>query len=121
MKNRIQGVVVGFLAALILGSLIVPAIAAANYRQITALYDDIKVVVNGEMLDKTDLAYREPFMVGGVTMVPARIIGAMMFDGVTSWDENTKTLTLGPKAIDTSRTYKLSELEHTTFPSYVYP
>ena len=119
MKNRIQGMVLGFLAALVLGSLIVPAIAAANYRQITALYDDIKVVVNGEMLDKTDPAYREPFMVGGVTMVPARIIGAMMFDGVTSWDDNTKTLTLGPSAIDAKRTYKLSEIDYTTDSNYI--
>lgn len=110
--------VIGFLAALILGSFIVPAIAAANYRQITALYDGIKVVVNGEMLDANDASYREPFMVGGVTMVPARIIGAMLFDGVTSWDDDTKTLYLGSMTGNTNRTYKLSELKYTTLPYY---
>ena len=94
MKQRIQGMVIGALVTFVLGSLIFPAIAAANYRQIAALYDDIKVVVNGELLDKNDLAYREPFMVGGVT----------------SWDDATKTLYLG--SINANRTYKLSELEH---------
>jgi len=110
MKNRIQGMVIGFLAALIFGSLIVPALAAATYRQITVMYDDIKVVANGKLIDESVAGIPiNPFMYNGVTYVPARAIGEALCGGVTSWDDSAKTLYLGSAV--PNKTYKLNEVE----------
>ena len=77
---------------------ILPAIAAARTQQITVTYDSIKVYANGKLMEKDGAGnpIQEPFMLGGVTMVPARVLGEAAFGGVTSWDETTKTLYLGP-------------------------
>jgi hypothetical protein len=37
-------------------------------------------------------------MLDGVTMVPARVIGEQLAGGVTSWDADTRTLYIGPRA-----------------------
>jgi hypothetical protein len=65
---------------------------------INVMYDDIKIVVNGVLLERDGAGnpIREPFMLDGVTMVPARVIGEILAGG-SSWDANTRTLYLGPR------------------------
>jgi hypothetical protein len=109
--------VIGFLAAVILSSVIVPSIASVTgtYRQVTVMYDNIKVVANGRLIDESVAGIPiNPFMINGVTYIPARAIGEALCDGVTSWDDSTKTLYLGSRYFNANRTYKLSELKYHT-------
>ena len=97
----------GMLLMFVISYAIVPAIGAVTYKQINVLYDDIKVIANGKLIDQSAAGIPiNPFMLGGITYIPARAVGEALCDGVTSWDESTKTLYLGPRPAPSAVTIK---------------
>jgi drug/metabolite transporter superfamily protein YnfA len=91
VKKRIQGMVIGVLATLLLLSAIVPAYASYTGREITALFG-VRLLINGEEPTITDAAGNvvQPFIWEGRTYVP---IGAVAegLGATVSWDDATST------------------------------
>ena len=86
MKNRIQGIVAGFISALLL---IGTVFAATTRKDIRVLnYTDLKVVVDGETVDLTDANGNvvEPFSVDGVTYLPLRVMANAIGKNFASWN-----------------------------------
>ncbi|MCL2004417.1 MAG: NPCBM/NEW2 domain-containing protein [Oscillospiraceae bacterium] len=110
-SNKAKYVILGMLLMAMFSSIINPALASATYRQITVMYDNIKVVANGKLIEKDGAGNAvTPFMVGGVTYVPARVLGEAFCNGVTSWDAETNTLYLGPKVLPQTKLTDLTPL-----------
>ena len=120
-SEKARHIIFGMLLMFVISSTIVPAIAAAVTKQITVTYDDIKVVANGMLIDESVAGIPiNPFMLGGVTYIPARAIGEALCDGITSWDADTHTLYLGPRtAPKPSGAVKLSDLNHLSIEGYI--
>jgi hypothetical protein len=115
-RSRKMGYILfGMLTMVFIYSAVIPAIASTTARrqQITVTYDDIKVVVNGVPLERDGAGnpIREPFMLDRVTMVPARVIGERLANGVTSWDADTRTLYIGPRPGTQAESVRLSNLD----------
>lgn len=91
----------GFVAGLTVASLLWATVFAAPIqKQITAVYNDIKVYVDGEQLQPMDGNGNkiEPFLANGTVYLPARAIGQAMQKDV-SWDGKTKSVYIGKKPI----------------------
>ncbi len=95
MKNRIQGILAGFLAALLL---IGTVFAATTHRETKTLnYTDLKVVVDGETIDLTDASGNvvQPFSVDGVTYLPLRVMANAIGKNFASWDQQANIAYFG--------------------------
>jgi hypothetical protein len=110
MKKRIQGMVTGFLAAVFLFAISVPAYAALTGRQITAFFG-INLVVNGETVSITgaDGNLIEPFSYNGRTFVPVAAI-AEALSLPAHWDGETNTAYVG---VSPDKVYRLSDFPYT--------
>ena len=96
MKNRIQGIIIGFLvAALLLGG---TALAIVGTKNITVTYRDIKLVVDGKEVIPRDVNGNvvEPFIYEGTTYLPIRAISQALGKPV-DWDNPTSTVYVGEK------------------------
>ena len=97
MKKRLQGFIAGALvAALTVGA--VPSIAKEAAEQITAVYRNIKLVVDGVLVEPKDANGNtvEPFIYNGTTYLPVRAVGAA-FNKEVLWDGEKATVYLGGK------------------------
>ena len=93
MKQKLQGIIIGF----IMGAICVGATAmAANTRYIEAVYNNIKIVVDGNQITPTDGNGNivEPFISEGTTYLPVRAVANALGKDV-SWDGNTQTVYIG--------------------------
>lgn len=73
-------------------------LASSGEQKINALFDDIKVLINGSEIELTDANGNavEPFIYNGTTYIPARAL-AKGFGKVVNWDsENKKVLISDP-------------------------
>jgi hypothetical protein len=80
----------------ILGTTVIPALATATTRTLTAHFNNIKIVVNGELITPRDSNGRvvEPFAIDGAIYLPLRaIIDA--FGTTGEWDGATQTVFIG--------------------------
>lgn len=95
MRKRWKGFVSGIAVALLCVGLVGTAAATVGSRVLTADYNDIKIVVNGQHVTPTDAngVSVEPFAINGTTYLPVRAIGDALGLSV-SWDGNTRTVTL---------------------------
>lgn len=95
MKERSRGFISGVLATVITLSLIGTASATIGSRNITADYNDIKIVMNGTQIMPTDANGNivEPFAVNGTTYLPVRAVANALGIDV-QWDGATKTVDL---------------------------
>ena len=94
MKKRIQGFVTGALAVAMLGCITPMAREAAE--SITAVYHNIKLVVDGVLVEPKDASGNivEPFIYNGTTYLPVRAV-ATAFEKEVVWDQDSYTVFLG--------------------------
>ena len=96
MKERFKGLIAGVL----IGSVVAggSAFAAANYKTIDVLFDNIKIVIDGEEIEAKDAngTKVEPFVYNGTTYLPVRAVGNAIGKDV-SWDGVEKVVYLGAK------------------------
>ena len=113
MKQRIQGIIIGFLISALLFSTVVVAAPATMWKKIDVAYGDYKIVIDGvpfEAKDKNGVI--ESFSYNGWIYAPFEHI-ARALGKTASWDVETHTLYLGKK-IATGQTIKLSSLNYLT-------
>ena len=93
-KEKAKGYVAGFITASLLASTI--AFAAPIEKAITALYNDIKIYVDGVKIDPKDANGKavEPFIYDGTTYLPVRAVGEAL-DKTVTWDGATQSVYLG--------------------------
>jgi hypothetical protein len=96
-KERIKGVVIGFILTALLFSA-VTVFASDGIRNISVTFRNIRLVVNGELITPRDGAGNivEPFIFEGTTYLPVRAVGEA-FGMPVEWDGNTSTVYVGPR------------------------
>lgn len=107
-----KGFVLGITTCLILSSTLVFANASSVGKQLTAFYDGIKIVINGETVQPKDANGNivEPFIVDGTTYLPVRAISEALGKEV-SWDGKTSTVYIGANAQINQPTIWLNKIE----------
>ena len=100
MKKTLKGYFLGFLSAAVLVSGV--TYAASTTKTIEALYNNIKIYVDGIKIDPKDAAGNavEPFIYNGTTYLPVRAVGEAIGKTV-SWDGETQSVYLDEKPGDT--------------------
>lgn len=99
MKNTLKGYLIGVLSTvLLLGTV---CYSASNTMTIEALYNNIKIYVDGVKIDPKDANGNtvEPFIYNGTTYLPVRAVGEAIGKTVT-WDGATQSVYLGEKPGD---------------------
>ena len=94
MKKRLQGMVAGaLLTAMVCGA---PTVAKEAAESITAVYRNIKLVVDGVLVEPKDANGNivEPFIYNGTTYLPVRAVGEA-FNKNVDWDGEENTVYLG--------------------------
>lgn len=97
-KERVKGLVTGAL----IGAIAAGTVGVFAYTDyIEAVYNDIKIVVDGQQITPTDGNGKvvEPFISYGTTYLPVRAV-ANAFGKEVDWDAETNTVTLGAKSFD---------------------
>jgi hypothetical protein len=96
MKNRLQGMVVGFLAAVVMMNTFAHALTGT--RNIEVNYGNYKIVIDGEEITPRDANGNivEPFGYNGAIYLPLRALGTA-FNKEMSWDSATGTAYIGKK------------------------
>jgi len=101
--EKVKYILIGYLiSVLVFGSS--PAFAGSVRQQITALYNNIKVVVDGKPVQfGKDGAGKqiEPFIYNGTTYLPVKAVGEALNKEV-SWDGSTNTVYIGSKLSEQS-------------------
>jgi len=94
-RQRLGYTLIGMMMAFII-SASVPVIGASTTKTVTAYYNNIKVVVNGQQASLRDAAGNpvEPFVVDGTTYLPVRAVADALGTSVF-WDGPTYTVYLG--------------------------
>ena len=115
MKERTKGIIAGALAATVITGGAVYAKEAAE--TITAVYRNIKLVVDGVQIDPQDVNGNtvEPFIYNGTTYLPVRAVGKA-FDKEVSWDGDSSTVYIGGEVDKPAKAlslYNRSYLENT--------
>ncbi len=93
MKDYLKGAVAGFAAVSLIGGTV--AIAKNSQETIEAAYQNIKLIVDGVLIDPKDANGNsvEPFIYNGTTYLPVRAVGSA-FDKAVTWDGDTATVDL---------------------------
>lgn len=101
MKKRLQGFFAGVVLTLIFTGAF--AIAEEVYESISVIYNNIKIEIDGENFVATNVNGEivEPFIYEGTTYLPVRAI-ATAFDKDVAWDEQTYTVSLKSKNVETN-------------------
>lgn len=100
MKKEWKGFAIGFIAAALMFSTVIPAVAS-TVRQLNATYKDIKITLDGTEIIPKDAQGNvvEPFIAGGTTYLPIRAVAnALGLD--VEWDGTTNTVVLAHKNLD---------------------
>lgn len=113
MRNlrNIRTFLCGMLATALLMGLVGPAVAASHVNK-QLYYNDIKVRLNGKVLDLKDANGKkvEPFIIDGTTYLPVRAVGEALGLNV-SWDGATQTVVLGNDPVKGQPAAWLGEME----------
>ena len=99
MKNTLKGYVIGVLSTvLLIGG---AAYAKTGSEAISALYNNIKIYVDGVKIDPKDANGKtvEPFIYNGTTYLPVRAVGEA-FGKTVTWDGATQSVYIGEKPGD---------------------
>lgn len=94
MKERLQGMITGALAVTVFLGL--SAFAQDATQKITAVYRNIQLVVDGELIEPKDASGNsvEPFICNGTTYLPVRAVAAA-FDKDVYWDSENAIVYIG--------------------------
>ena len=101
MKKRLQGLIIGLVIGVMISSVV--TFAKSGTDLIEAWYSDIKIFINGQKINPTDVNGNtvEPFIYNGTTYLPVRAVGNSLGMDV-DWDNDTKTVFLGEKPVYTN-------------------
>ena len=96
MSKRLQGFVAAFAVILIACGIF--SYASDIYKNISVLYNDIKIVIDGKQYIPKDAYGKtvEPFIYEGTTYLPVRAV-AQAFDKEVLWDDKTFTVSINSK------------------------
>ena len=97
-KERVKGLVAGAL----IGAVVAGTAGVFAYTDyIEAVYNDIKIVVDGQQITPDDGTGNmvEPFIYNGTTYLPVRAV-ANAFGKEADWDGSTNTVILGARSFD---------------------
>ena len=94
--EKARYLIMGMLIMLILSTIIMPALAASNMRQITAYFNGIKIYVDDNLIQPKDSNGKtvEPFLYNGTTYLPVRAVADALGQPVI-WDGKTSSVYLG--------------------------
>ena len=94
MNKRIKMLTLLLVVAL-MAAVAGPAIASSLTREATLTYRDIRITLDGQELEPTDVngTYVEPFIIDGTTYLPVRGIASAL-DLDVNWDGATNTISL---------------------------
>ncbi|MGM9552479.1 MAG: stalk domain-containing protein [Clostridia bacterium] len=94
MNKRLQGFAAGALAVAMLSGM--PTLAKETAETITAVYHNVKLVVDGVLIEPKDANGNvvEPFIYNGTTYLPVRAV-AEAFEKDVTWDQGNYTVFLG--------------------------
>jgi len=95
MLKQTKGFISGFIACALISVLIMNVFAAPIYKTITAVYNDIKIIINGSDFIPKDVNGNivEPFVYNGTTYLPIRAISEA-FGMKVDWNSATQTINL---------------------------
>jgi hypothetical protein len=98
MFRQVKGVVVGFVMGAIVVSSLGAVFAAPIEKKITALYDGIKIYIDGVLVTPKDANGNvvEPFIYEGTTYLPVRAVGEA-FGKTVDWDGISKSVYVGKR------------------------
>lgn len=115
-RKNFKSYCLGFLSAVLICGLCCTAFATSSEQQITALFQNIKIVLDGETLNPTDAtgATVEPFIYNGTTYLPVRALGEAIGKEV-SWDSATSTVYLSDPVATTPSTTSYSRTNPAPF------
>ena len=95
-SDKLKGFALGVAVCLSVGALSESGLAASISKQITAYYNDIKLIVNGQTVTPKDVKGNvvEPFIIDGTTYLPVRAVADALKQNV-SWDGQTRSVIIG--------------------------
>ena len=105
MKDKLKGIVLG----IVIGVMLVPtAFAAIGTVTKDLSYDDIKISLNGKIIEPKDANGNkiEPFIIEGTTYMPVRAVGDALGLNV-EWEATSKTVLLTDSSKSVSTTGKV--------------
>lgn len=93
-RNNFKSLVAGVTAAMMLCTS--TAFAASTQKTATAVYNNIKIVVDGTTVTPKDVNGNivDPFIIDGTTYLPVRALANALGQGV-EWDQETSTVKIG--------------------------
>ena len=96
MFKNIKSFVLGIIVGVIVAGTIGVTFAAPVEKAITALYNDIKIYIDGVKIEPKDANGNmvEPFIYEGTTYLPVRAVGEA-FGKQVRWDGNTQSVYIG--------------------------
>ena len=100
-KLNLKSFIAGVFVTVLIMILTTTVFGAQISKAVTAVYRDIKVMINGEEITPKDASGNpvEPFIVDGTTYLPVRAISdAVGYD--VAWDDKTNTVKLTAKAAE---------------------
>ena len=108
-KDILKGYVLGAISVAVLGSTV---FAAPVQKTITAAYNDIKIYVDGALVQPKDASGKtvEPFISGGTTYLPVRAVGEA-FNKEVKWDGDTNSVFIGTLPEDETSNNKPEEVK----------
>lgn len=96
---KIKGQIQGFIVGVAVSVLSIQVLAAPVQKAITVSYNNIKLYVDGNLIDTKDGNGNaaEPFIYNGTTYLPVRAVGEA-FGKPVQWDGDTQSIYVGGKA-----------------------
>ena len=88
-RGRVKIIAVALLTVVLVLSFAVGAMGAKTTKQLTAIFRNIELVVNGQLLQTKE----EPFIINGRTYVPLRVISEAL-EAWVDWDEANSSITI---------------------------
>lgn len=115
MNKNIKRLLLGLLCGILTISLAVSVFAAPIERTLTAIYSNIKIIINGEGIIPKDADGNivEPFVVNGTTYLPLRAVAEALGMNV-EWDSATNTIKITNAVSDTGEDWREREGEEVT-------
>lgn len=98
-RMRLKGLLTGACITVLVLGLAIPAVAKSSNRTVQAVYNNIKLIINGKTVVTKDKNGKQlqPVLIDGVAYIPAQSVSDALKTKLT-WNSSTKTVTLTSKA-----------------------
>ncbi len=106
MKSFTKGIIAGVTAGAVFAGF--TAFGKEGIESLTAVYRDIKIIVDGTTIDPRDVSGNsvEPFIANGTTYLPVRAV-ATAFNKQVSWDGDNNMVFLGEQVTNPKKEVEL--------------